>query len=113
MLRWFVIEYKNLYRVKAISYNVNILIHLANDVKKFGSLDDFSTFKFENYMSHLKKKVKNAPKPLEQLVNRMHEEYSLPIIKNVVKSYPVIENLNENKITSLKFNGFTLSANKN
>ena len=67
------------------------LFHIANDVKTFRPLDNFSTFKFENYMSHYKKKVKHAPKPLEQAINRLHEENLLPRVKNTVRSYPIVE----------------------
>lgn len=76
LLRWFVNEYKILYRSNAISYNVHNLIHIANDCTKFGPVDKFSTFKLENYMSHIKNKVKNAPKLLEQVLCRILEENS-------------------------------------
>ncbi|XP_044738485.1 uncharacterized protein LOC123300077 [Chrysoperla carnea] len=106
LLRWFVEEYRKLYGSSSISYNVHNLIHLASDCKKFGPLDNFSTFKFENYMSTIKNKVKNAPKPLEQVVNRTHEENSLPVIKNIVRPNLEVEEKND-KIIALKFNGFT------
>lgn len=112
LLRWFVEEYRNLYGSNSISYNVHNLIHLAKDCKKFGSLDDFSTFKFENFMSNIKGKVKDAPKPLEQVVNRVHEEDALPVMKRIVPSYPVIKKLDNGKINSLEFNGFTLNSKK-
>lgn len=39
-----------------MSHNVHIISHLADDVKKFGTLDNFSAFLFESYMQPLKKK---------------------------------------------------------
>lgn len=75
-----------MYGSNLVSYNVHNSIHLASDCKKFGPLDNFSTFKFNNYMYTIKIKVKNAPKPLEQVVNRVHEENLLPVIKNTVRS---------------------------
>ena len=35
-------------------YNVHGLIHIAEDVKRFGPLDSYSAFPFENYLGHLK-----------------------------------------------------------
>lgn len=113
LLRWFVEEYKKLYGSNSISYNVHNLIHIAKDCKKFGPLDNFSTFKFENYMFNIRSIVKNAPKPLEQVVNRVHEENLLPVVKNLLPTYPVVKTLDNGKIASLQFNGFTLSAKKN
>jgi len=40
-----------------VSYNVHSLIHLSQDAKKFGVLDNFSSFSYENYLQHLKKIV--------------------------------------------------------
>ncbi len=39
-------------------YNVHGLIHLASDAKKFGTLDDISSFPFENFLQKLKKLVR-------------------------------------------------------
>lgn len=115
LLRWFgwLKEYKKLYGSNSISYNVHNLIHITKDCKKFGPLDKFSTFKFENYMFNIRSKVKNAPKPLEQVVNRVHEENLLPVIKNLLQVYPVVRTLDNGKIASQQFNGFTISTNKN
>lgn len=101
-----------MYGPSSISYNVHNLVHLAKDCKKFGPLDDFSTFKFENFMSNIKHKVKDAPKPLEQVVNRVHEEDALPVEKNIIPSYPAIKKLDNGKINSLEFKGFTLNSKK-
>ena len=36
-----------------LSYNVHALIHLVQDCKVFGCLDDFSAFQFENFMREI------------------------------------------------------------
>lgn len=51
-----------------ISHNVHSLIHLVQDVERFGSLDNFSAFKYENYMQTLKKYIRKAERPLQQVV---------------------------------------------
>jgi len=36
--------------------NLHTLLHICSDVQKYGSVDNFSAFRFENYMSNIKKK---------------------------------------------------------
>ncbi|XP_011859938.1 PREDICTED: uncharacterized protein LOC105557334 [Vollenhovia emeryi] len=50
LLLYFVSNYGNIYDDKYMSHNVYNLLHLSNDALSFGSLDNFSCFKFENYM---------------------------------------------------------------
>lgn len=57
------------------SYNVHSVIHLATDAKKYGVIDQFSSFPYENYLQHLKKIVKPGRFPLVQLYNRISEEW--------------------------------------
>lgn len=54
LLRWFVLEYKKLYKCHSITYNVHNLIHLSNEVKKFGCLNKFSNFKFDSFIKKIK-----------------------------------------------------------
>nr|XP_047143035.1 uncharacterized protein LOC124817240 [Hydra vulgaris] len=48
-----------------ISYNVHGLIHIAEDVKKFGPLDNFSAFPFENFLGHLKRLMRKPQSSLQ------------------------------------------------
>lgn len=48
LLRWFVTDAGHLYGEGVYVYNVHALVHLPDDVQKFGHLDSFSTFPFEN-----------------------------------------------------------------
>lgn len=54
LLTWFVTEYKKIYGDHNVIYNVHNLIHLASDVKNFGSLESFSCFKYESYLGKIK-----------------------------------------------------------
>ncbi|KAB0804458.1 hypothetical protein PPYR_01428 [Photinus pyralis] len=102
ILEWFVKKYFILYGEQRIVYNVHSLLHLANDSKLFGPLDEYSAFKFENFMQIIKKKVKNSSRPLQQLFNRLMEEESLQGKSNCTSE--------ANKMTSkLSFEGFTIS----
>lgn len=49
LLKYFVGNFMTLYGKESISYNVHGLLHLVDDVKTFGALDDYSAFPFENF----------------------------------------------------------------
>ncbi|KAF0732237.1 Uncharacterized protein FWK35_00018847, partial [Aphis craccivora] len=55
LLQMFVFKFQNLYGEYLVSHNVHNLLHLSDDVKKYGALDVFSAFKFENNMMFVKK----------------------------------------------------------
>lgn len=112
MLVDFVQEFKPLYGDHTINFNVHNLIHLANDVLSFGNLDNYSAFKFENYMQILKKKIRKGSQALTQLVNRITEE------KGVIekygdtnsKKYPILgRKLRMNCYESVEMKEFKLS----
>jgi hypothetical protein len=69
----------NLYSNDFIVYHVHGLIHLADDVKRHGSLDCFSAFPFENELKALKRLVRKGDSPLVQVIRRLSEHgcYSL------------------------------------
>jgi hypothetical protein len=55
LLRKFVTEYPEHYGNEYVSYNVHCLVHIANFVKIHGPQDNFSAFKFENFLQIIKK----------------------------------------------------------
>lgn len=73
LLEHFVMSFSIIYGKQYITYNVHNILHICTDAKKFGPLDMFSAFRFENYMSTIKKHLRKNEKPLEQLARR-HEE---------------------------------------
>jgi hypothetical protein len=70
----FVTDAETLYGKQSLVYNVHSLIHLAADVKKLGSLENFSAFIFENELGHLKKLVRKPQNPIQQILNRLDEQ---------------------------------------
>lgn len=52
------------------SYNIHGLMHVPEDVFKFGCLEKASCFKFENFLYILKKMVRSGREPLKQAINR-------------------------------------------
>ncbi|CAL1672336.1 unnamed protein product [Lasius platythorax] len=91
LLRWFVSHYGELYGPEYITYNVHNLVHLASDVTRFGCLDQFSAYKFENCLQAIKQQVQNSQRPLHQIVNRITEENALPIQTQIVSSRTLFE----------------------
>jgi len=89
LLKYFVKHFPQVYSKEELSYNVHGLLHLCNDVKRFGPLDNFSAFKFENFMYSLKRRIRATRKPLEQLHNRITELQSLPIFVHKQQEMPL------------------------
>ncbi|PAA88529.1 hypothetical protein BOX15_Mlig006167g1, partial [Macrostomum lignano] len=73
LLNHFISDCKTTYGSHMLVYNVHSLSHLANDCLRYGCLDNFSAFTFENFMQTLKKCVRGSRLPLIQCVNRIRE----------------------------------------
>lgn len=120
LLFYFVQYSEVLYGKQKMIYTVHNLIHLSDDAKRFGPLDSFSTFPFENYLYSLKKLLRKSEKPLAQIHRRISEkntanEYKQS--KNIIK-YPILISPKKEDIPfgcsesyeSLKFRNFQLSS---
>jgi len=82
-------------------------------MKIFGCLDKFSCFPFENYLRMLRLKIKNLPKSLEQLINRINEENLYSNVKEFDKSYPIAHYCKlKFRFTLIEFQEFTISYKK-
>jgi len=75
LLEYFVKTFEQIYGSKHCSYNIHALLHICDDYEYYGQLDECSAFVFENYMKHLKSKIRKHEKPLEQIINRYSEMY--------------------------------------
>lgn len=90
---------------------------MADDSKKFGVLDNFTAFHFENYMSKILHILRKPHKPLEQIVRRKTEmgTISKKMFKNeeFPKLFHSSLHLNNLKIelTKIEFSKFTLKTN--
>lgn len=74
------------------SYNVHSIIHLPQDCKKFGVVDNFFSFPFENYLKHVKQMVQPGRAPLQQLYNRIKEERECNVLPHrPSKQYPFLD----------------------
>ncbi|KYN07563.1 hypothetical protein ALC62_01469 [Cyphomyrmex costatus] len=66
LLKHFVKTFTKLYGKAYVSHNIHNLLHLVADVRKFGILENFSCFRFENYMGTIKKLLRKGDKPLQK-----------------------------------------------
>ncbi|XP_070205914.1 uncharacterized protein [Littorina saxatilis] len=73
LLTSFVEHFAQLYGENMMVYNVHNLVHISDDAKLFGSLDNISAFPFENFMRKILKTVRKPSMPLQQVVKRFQE----------------------------------------
>ena len=50
------------------------ILHIVDDVKMYGRLDNVSCFPYENALGQLKRLVKKPQHPIAQIVRRLHEQ---------------------------------------
>jgi hypothetical protein len=80
LLRLFVEHCPAYYGHSFVTYNVHSLIHLSDDVRKFGCLDQVSAFPFESAMRFVKKCIRSPARPLQQLAARLVEDQQKLVI---------------------------------
>jgi len=73
----FVKEFKNNYGAHFMTHNIHSLIHLPYYAKIHGCLDNFSAFKYENYLGLLKKSISHSRFPLQEAANRILEKINI------------------------------------
>lgn len=94
LLDTFVEDYEILYGTKNMTYNVHSLLHIVEDVKKFGCLDEYSAFQFESYMYCIKRMLRKHNEPLSQIANRLAEKtLSNPnkLTKKTTQKFPILK----------------------
>jgi len=104
LLKYFVRTFESLYGKSLISHNIHNLLHICNDVRKYGQLDSFSAFRFENFLSSIKGQLRKSDKPLQQLWKRyveiqlnsdtIFDIHKKPVFSKNHCNGPVIINLN-------------------
>ncbi|XP_065650340.1 uncharacterized protein LOC136078495 [Hydra vulgaris] len=67
LLRYFIQTFGELYGKDQLVYNIHSLLHIADDAKKYGPLDNCSSFKYESYLGQLKKLVRMSQSPCAQI----------------------------------------------
>lgn len=75
----FVINVEKLFGPENVTRNVHGLLHIADDARNLGRLEDFSAFRFENVMRFIKKLIRSPNLPLEQIYRRLGELNNLDL----------------------------------
>ena len=75
----FLKEAKRLYGKEILVYNLHSLLHLSQEARIYGNLDECSAFIFESFMQVIKRSVRSGSHVLAQIVRRMKEKSHLPI----------------------------------
>lgn len=70
VFRMFVEECIQLLGEEFVSYNVHNLLHVADDYQKFGSIDEYSCFRYESFLRVVTSLVTSGNRPLAQLLNK-------------------------------------------
>lgn len=66
-------DFQNIYGNYSVVSNIHNIIHIVDDVERFGSLSDISTYPFENYLREIKFRTQPSKLPLEQITRRIIE----------------------------------------
>lgn len=81
-LRKFIRLFTEIYGYKYCNHNIHGLSHLYVDVLNHGPLDNFSAFRFENFMQHIRKDIRKPANALSQIFNRISEREKIGLQKS-------------------------------
>lgn len=66
-------DFIKFYGADSIVSNLHYIIHIMDDVDRFGTLDENSTYPFENYLREIKLRTQASQMPLQQITRRIIE----------------------------------------
>ena len=78
LLKMFVSEVSKIYGKDMLVYNIHCLLHLCDDVKHYGCLENFSAFVFENKLKSIKQLIRKPSCLLQQIIRRLSEQQIIP-----------------------------------
>uniref|UniRef100_A0A1Y1KCD2 DUF4218 domain-containing protein n=1 Tax=Photinus pyralis TaxID=7054 RepID=A0A1Y1KCD2_PHOPY len=118
LLKYFIETFIVLYGEEYVSHNVHNLLHLYEDCQRFGILQKFSAFPFENYLQSLKSLLRKGNNPLPQIVNRILENNNVqeqppasvksPLPQHKHFNGPMLGNFYRNQYKCVHFSDFVL-----
>lgn len=74
LILFFLEHFRDIYGQEYMTSNIHNLSHIIEEVKKFGKLQDFNTYKFENKLYLIKNLIRQGNKPLAQIAKRLNEQ---------------------------------------
>lgn len=78
----FVESFISIYGQNNVVSNVHNVLHIYNDIRRFGNLNTISTYEFENCLRLMKLNLQSRDAPLEQLSRRLIEMSLEPRLLN-------------------------------
>lgn len=69
----FVNDYQHIYQKDLITFNVHGLVHVVDDVRKYGRLSSYSSYCFESYLGKISSLVHSGRHAAMQVARRLHE----------------------------------------
>lgn len=69
----FIERFKQIYGKDYFTSNVHNLVHLSDDVRRFGVLNTFNTYPFESKLYYIRRLLRTGNLPLSQVANRISE----------------------------------------
>lgn len=84
----FVSHFGQIYDNDMLVHNVHGLVHLSNDAAKYGSLDNVSSFTFENFLWKLKRMVRKPKFALQHIIRRLSEQKVMNTSNK--REYPIL-----------------------
>lgn len=61
------------FRKEYLTSNVHNVIHVVNEVERYGELDSFSAYPFENMLGKIKRLLRSGNHPMAQVAKRIVE----------------------------------------
>lgn len=77
LFRMFTEKFGDSYGAENYTYSIHSLIHVTDDVERFGIFDKYSAFTGESNLGFLKNLVRGGHLPLQQVIRRIAERESL------------------------------------
>lgn len=69
----FIESHIDIHGESSITINIHNLSHVVDDIEIFGPLDTISAYEFENSLHHMKLRLKQCNRPLQQIARRISE----------------------------------------
>lgn len=73
MLKEYLEKFKTIHGIHHFTSNLHNLIHVVDDVKRFGPLGNFDAYPFESRLFYLKRLLRIGVNPLQQIARRISE----------------------------------------
>lgn len=98
LVEHFILSFGLIYGTHNVSSNVHQVVHLISFVKKYGPIQHFSAYIYENHMQTFKRMMRKPNQPLQQIIRRCAETEKntrilRPLVSMVPEFCPLIESV--------------------